>query len=449
MTTGTTVAFDRWATNLARTRRGDFSEFENEALELANKVWLYQKHRAGERLYVLPKKDDPDQHWTSIAELIGSDFDEQTSTPGVREAREHFQRARAAYLAGSAEAFGEATRDFLAAVRRIGPKLDRTYPRQITIALEVAYNRWALFTVAWLLSSCAFLCFVAGIVTRSKAFSIAGLALFAASLAAMLLGFGLRAAISGRVPVTNLYESVVFAGLGALLFGLVFGLWARKQYVFAAAAVVATFALVLADYCPSVLDPRIRPLMPVLRSNFWLAVHVITIMLSYAAFALAWAIGNLTLSYYLVGSEDRQAIVARARLTYKTLKTGVLLLVVGTILGALWADYSWGRFWGWDPKEVWALITLLGYVALLHARPAGWIGHRGTVAWSVLCFCLVVITWYIANMLPGLHEYGLAGGGQLYVWTAMGLQLAYVLAAVVRSAMKKDGVGSHFASEAS
>jgi cytochrome c-type biogenesis protein CcsB len=259
--------------------------------------------------------------------------------------------------------------------------------------------------------------------------------LFAASLAVMLIGFGLRAAISGRVPVTNLYESVVFAAFGVMVFGLVFGLLARRQYVLAASAVVATFALVLADYCPSVLDPRIRPLMPVLRSNFWLAVHVITIMLSYAAFALAWAIGNITLAYHLVGSRNREAISARARLTYKTLQAGVVLLVVGTILGALWADYSWGRFWGWDPKEVWALITLLGYLAVLHARPAGWIGNRGLVAWSVICFCLVVITWYMANMLPGLHEYGLAAGGQIYVWGAISLQLAYVAAAVVRSAL--------------
>ena len=431
--TGKEIAFDRWAKQLVHGKQDGFTEFESEALEVANRVWLYQKHRTGERLYVLPEKDSPDQHWISVAELMRSDFDGRTDAAGLREASEGLERARAAYVAGSPEAFRQASHAFIAAVRRIGPKLG-PYPGRTTIDLEVVYNRWSLFSLAWVLSLAALVCLLVGMAARWQGFSTAGLALFAASLAVMLIGFALRAAISGRVPVTNLYESVVFAAFGAMGFGLVFGLLARKQYVFAASAAVATLALVLADYSPSVLDPRIRPLMPVLRSNFWLAVHVITIMLSYAAFALTLAIGNITLAYYLTGSTSREAINARARLTYKTLQAGVLLLVVGTILGALWADYSWGRFWGWDPKEVWALITLLGYLAVLHARCTGWIGNRGLTAWSVICFCLVVITWYMANMLPGLHEYGLGGGGQYYVWGAMGLQLLYVVAAVVRSA---------------
>ena len=420
---------------LLRSSRDDFSQVEDDAQEVASKLWLYQQHRAGERLYVLPAEDSPDQHWISVAELLRSDFDDRTDAAGLREVKEHLEQAKAAYLAGSPEDFRQATSAFIAAARRIGPDLG-TYPSRATIDLEVAYNRWALFSIAWVLSLTASVCLSLNMLARWKGLSLAGLALFAGSLAVMLIGFAVRAAISGRVPVTNLYESVVFAAFGAMVFGLVFGLLARKEYVFAAAAYAATLALLLADYCPSVLDPRIRPLMPVLRSNFWLAVHVITIMLSYAAFALAWAIANNTLHYFLFGSKSREAINARARLIYKTLQVGVLLLVVGTILGAFWADYSWGRFWGWDPKEVWALITLLAYLAVLHARSAGWVGNRGLVAWSVVCFCLVIVTWYIANMLPGLHEYGLSSGGQIYVWTAIGVNLLAVGVAVVWSVVR-------------
>jgi len=426
---------------LLRGDRDDLSRVEEDAQEVVGRLWLYQQHRAGERLYLLPERDSPEQHWISARDLLRADFDDRADAARLREVKKHLEQARAAYLAGSPAEFRRATGAFITAVRRIGPDLG-AYPSRVTIDLEVAYNRWAPFSIAWMLSLSALVCLDLNILarwlnmlTRWKGLSIAGMTFFAGSLAVMLMGFAVRAAVSGRVPVTNLYESVVFAAFGALVFGLVFGLLARKEYVFAAAAAVATLALLLADYFPSVLDPRIRPLMPVLRSNFWLAVHVVTIMLSYAAFALAWAIGNITLYYFMLGSKGREALNARARLIYKTLQVGVLLLVVGTILGAFWADYSWGRFWDWDPKEVWALVTLLGYLALLHARLAGWVGNRGLVAWSQVCFCLVVVTWYLANMLPGLHEYGLGAGGQFYVWGAIALELLAVVVAVVWSVL--------------
>jgi ABC-type transport system involved in cytochrome c biogenesis permease subunit len=228
--------------------------------------------------------------------------------------------------------------------------------------------------------------------------------------------------------------------LGTVAFGLVFGLLSRKQYILASALVVATFALVLADFCPSVLNPSIRPLPPVLRSKFWLAVHVITIMLSYAAFAVSLGIGNVTLGYYLVGSQKKETIRAQCRFNYQSLKAGVLLLIVGTILGAMWADYSWGRFWGWDRKEVWALITLMFYLAVLHARYAGWVGNLGLTSFSVVCFVSVVFTWYVVNLMGagGLHNYAFSGGtGLFYVLVAVGVQLLYVAVAVVAALSRR------------
>jgi len=117
------------------------------------------------------------------------------------------------------------------------------------------------------------------------------------------------------------------------------------------------------------------------------------------------------------------------------MQIGVLLLAAGTILGGVWADYSWGRFWGWDPKEVWALVALLGYLCVLHARHIGWVGHRGLAAMSVVCFTLVVMAWYGVNFVlgAGLHSYGFGGGGQGWVYTVIVLQLLYAGAACQRS----------------
>jgi ABC-type transport system involved in cytochrome c biogenesis permease subunit len=494
------VSFLVWAGQLVRTERKKRSPLEESGLELADRLWSYQDLRLGQGLDVLPIKDNPDQQWLSVAYLLRTDFDDQTDpTGGLRKAKDELQKARAAYLADSAEDFSQATAAFLAVVTEAGPELG-VYPRRQTIDLEVAYNRWAPFRLAWVLSSAAIFCLLVSMATCGRGSSptpespdgrgsspapvsadgrgsspapvsaggrsslpapeaqgrssrpchpasqtihyplstihfllhVAGLAALAASLLAMLVGFALRTAISGRAPVTNLYESVVFMALGTLVFGLVFGLLSRRQHILTAAVIVGTIALILADSCPTVLNPSLRPLQPVLRSNFWLAIHVITIMLGYAALAVAMGIGNVTLGYFLVGAQKQETIQAQDRSTYKSLKAGVLLLLVGTILGALWADYSWGRFWGWDPKEVWALITLLSYLAILHARAAGWVGNLGLAALSVFCFTWVVMAWYGVNFLnSGLHNYGLSGSsGAVFVLTAVVAQLLYVIVAV-------------------
>ena len=304
------------------------------------------------------------------------------------------------------------------------------------IDLEVAYNHWAPFRFAWVLMLVACLCVLLQMGSGWKAGSIPlGLASYVAGMVAMLVGFFMRVTISGRAPVTNMYESVVYVGLGVAAIGLVLELIYRKRFIAVAAAAVSTVALILADNCPSVLDSSLQPLQPVLRNNFWLVIHVMTITLSYAAFALAMGIANITLGYYLVRSENRPAIEALSRFTYRALQVGVVLLATGTFLGGMWAAYSWGRFWGWDPKEVWALIALLGYLAVLHSRFAGWVKHRGLAALAVSCFALVIVAWYGVNFVlgAGLHSYGFGGGGKLFMGTLIGVQSLYVAAALWRS----------------
>ena len=170
--------------------------------------------------------------------------------------------------------------------------------------------------------------------------------------------------------------------------------------------------------------PKLGAVAPILRDNFWLAVHVVTIMTGYASAAIALILGNIALGYYLLGrytsntaaTQPRAAVLhvpARAcavlaGFTYTAIQITVLLLAAGTILGALWADKAWGRFWAWDPKEVWALISLLVYLGFLHTRHIGWLGAFGMAMTAVLGAGAVGFTWYGVNFLlgSGMHSYG-------------------------------------------
>ena len=131
---------------------------------------------------------------------------------------------------------------------------------------------------------------------------------------------------------------------------------------------------------------------------------------------------------------------------YRAMQVGVLLIAAGTILGGVWADYSWGRFWGWDPKEVWALITLLVYLVPLHGRFAGWVSTFGLVAASVVCFNSVIMAWYGVNFVlgVGLHSYGFVEGG------SQGIMLVILLGllALPFGAGWRRHLGQHVAAEA-
>jgi ABC-type transport system involved in cytochrome c biogenesis permease subunit len=387
---------------------------------------------------------------------------------------------------------------------------------------------------------------------------LAAMIALAAGIALEVYGFYLRVRISGWAPVTNMYETVIWVALVAAVLAFIFELIFRRTFTALAGSAVALLGTITAVNVP-LLDPSIRSLTPVLRSNFWLAIHVLTEVSSYAAFALAWALGLVAMIYYLTATYRRspkigelllplipglplllvgslgvaasygmlgqdwavggwlffvfavmgslgmvislgvvpaiagelinriidrktlksadtwaadeeeqeeeelagtdsssstayhqrggvatlakptvsqiraqegttwnkldpreramqataQTIKPLANFIYRAMQVGVLLIAAGTMLGGVWADYSWGRFWGWDPKEVWALTTLLVYLVPLHGRFAGWVNTFGLVVASIICFLSVVMAWYGVNFVlgVGLHSYGFVEGG--------------------------------------
>jgi ABC-type transport system involved in cytochrome c biogenesis permease subunit len=218
-----------------------------------------------------------------------------------------------------------------------------------------------------------------------------------------------------------------------VLLALWFELRSRTRVVTACASALAVVALILADNVP-IMDGSITPLVPVLRDNTWLTLHVLTITLGYAAFLLALGLGHVNLGVFLFAPQRAALLKSLTQFLYRALQVGTLFLAVGTLLGGVWASYSWGRFWGWDPKETWALIALLGYVALLHGRLLGWIRDFGLAVGAILGFLLVLMAWYGVNFVlgTGLHSYGFGVGGYGYVGTYLALEGAFLAYAVWR-----------------
>ena len=267
-----------------------------------------------------------------------------------------------------------------------------------------------LFTAAWIALACAWaLLWLPSRGGRSPGYGAA----WGFSIAGFLLataGFAARMALAQRAPVTNMYESILWAAWGALLFAMIFEARKRSGVPFLSGLPVAAAGFLLAESQPALFNAAIHPLPPVLRQNFWLATHVTTITLGYAALAFAMGLGHWVLWKRWRGASGEADLMS---VLYGGLQIGLVLLGAGTVLGGFWAYQAWGRFWGWDPKETWALITLLCYAALLHGRRAGWWGGFGLAVGAVLAFQCVIAAWYGVNFLlgQGLHSYGWGSGG--------------------------------------
>jgi cytochrome c-type biogenesis protein CcsB len=409
---------------------------DQELKRVMERVGLFRTIVSGDAWPVIPVK--PPEPWMSL-----SSGDKENA-----EIRSHFAKMLLAYRSGDQAQFESSAQLAREAVQQAYVKWIPDHSTELK--LEDSYNRMHPFMISWIFYLTAALLWLLmvtgatenkGALKKMAGWIKGGAYLFTfVGVLVHVYGFALRCYVAGRPPVSNMYESVIWVSLGVMIFGLILFFMDKKEkrqpILPAVACSVATLALIAADSAPAIMDPSINPLVPVLKSNYWLTVHVLTITLGYAAFALTMGLGNVSLFQYLKkdtgmgSSSDLTArVTALNQLTYRAMQFGVVLLAAGTILGGIWADESWGRFWGWDPKEVWALIALLFYLAVLHARYAGWFKQFGFAMWSVLSFLGVLMSWYGVNfVLPkGKHSYGFSSGGRGWVVFFVSLQIAYVL----------------------
>ena len=232
-------------------------------------------------------------------------------------------------------------------------------------------------------------------------------------------GLGLRWYISGRAPWTNAYESMVYVGWTTVLAGLIFA--RRSRLALALATLMGGVILFVSNL--NWLDPQITPLVPVLKS-YWLMIHVSVITASYGFFGIA-AVTGLASLIAMIAGRPRHDLRIIGELS---MLIGLVLLAAGIFLGAVWANESWGRYWGWDPKETWALITLLVYTFVTHSRHIPRLSNDFAFsAMSLAAIASVLMTFFGVNYyLSGLHSYG--GSGEVaFAPAAAGTVIAAVL----------------------
>ncbi|MBK7876031.1 MAG: cytochrome c biogenesis protein CcsA [Planctomycetes bacterium] len=302
------------------------------------------------------------------------------------------------------------------------------------LALELAYYRWspigwshALFGLAFLAAALLW------IRPTSSALHRAAFVLVAAATTALVAAIALRCAIRGRPPVSTLYETVLFVTATGALVALALELMNRRRIAVSAAAVLGLVGLFVATGYETLDKQDTMPsLVAVLDTNFWLATHVTAITIGYAAGMLAALLASLYLLARVLRVRRNDPVFFRelARMVYGVTCFGAIFAIVGTILGGIWANESWGRFWGWDPKENGALLIVIWQVAMLHARLAGWLREYGLCIAAAFGGTVIAFSWWGVNLLGvGLHSYGFTSGIQAALWSYYVAQWALCLAA--------------------
>lgn len=422
-----------------------FAEEMRLFLTERNKQWideLAQEARKARQVGYVPAKDEFRMLHMRYMEALHPRLYIEAATwqefpqGAAEQIHNAFAQLQQAYRAGPPEEFHKQAKAYHDLIEKVSKQYAPDYPHERYLGLELTFNRVEPFKWAWVTMALSVLFFAISLGTTSRIPYGLGWLMFAGSMGFQVFGYYTRTIISGRAPVTNMYETVIFVASMAAVFACLLELIYRRRFIILSGTVVATLGLVLADQLPvnRGFDSQISPLAPVLRSNYWLIIHVMTIVASYAAGALAWGMGNLVLGLYMFGSPNNQQIKQLSQFAYRAMQIAVLLLAAGTFLGGWWAAESWGRFWGWDPKETWALIALIAYIIPLHARYIGWVKDFGLAVSAVVCFAAIVMSWYGVNFIlgAGLHSYGFGGGGPWYVFLACLINLEWVILASLR-----------------
>jgi ABC-type transport system involved in cytochrome c biogenesis permease subunit len=356
----------------------------------------------GEMASVLPVPPDvagpgPREEWLSV----GSSLLQTISTGSVPPVTDAYALTGDACHEGNAVLFNQRVKDLAGWMAVHEPRsAGRAAYEFLFNQLEPFYQAMGLYVLAFLLVCASWL-------GGCRSLSTAAFCVLLLALAMHTFGLGSRMYLQGRPPVTNLYSSAIFIGWATVLIGLVIERIFRDGIGSACAAVIGFITLIIAHHLAGSGD-TLEMLQAVLDTNIWLATHVVSITIGYSAMFLA---GMLAILYVVRGvfttSLTKESAQSLARMTYGVVCFATLFSFVGTVLGGIWADQSWGRFWGWDPKENGALLIVLWCAIILHARWGGFIRQRGLMVLTLFGSVITSFSWFGVNMLGvGLHSYG-------------------------------------------
>lgn len=390
-------------------------------------------------LRLFPPADTDDREWLTVEDVADAAF----APPGKDFGRtlDLFSKIEtAAAHVDDPDTFAGAIKDFHAGV--VG--LAKTRGDYGKIPLEVTFHRLKPFYYSLVLFVLSFVVvMLSWMAPRRKPLYVLG---FLTALAPTLLlaaGIAMRCVIRGRPPVTTLYETILFATLVAVVVALFIEFANRHKTMLTLGSALGALGMFIAikyelregaDTMPSMIA--------VLDTNFWLATHVTTITMGYGAGFLASALGHVFILAKVLGIKrgDRAFYRHLSRMIYGVLCFSLLFAIVGTVLGGIWANESWGRFWGWDPKENGALMIVLWQLAIVHARLGGYIREHGVALAAVFTGVIVAFSWFGVNLLGvGLHSYGFTSGTFNALLTFYAVEGIVLLAGA--ATWVKDGAG--------
>jgi ABC-type transport system involved in cytochrome c biogenesis permease subunit len=364
-----------------------------------------------------PPNDDPLQ-WRKMGESLLSFLTDGKLHPAVSA----WAAMTTAFRANDPAAFNKTLDKYSAELRH-------DLPRRVWKAkVEAIFNQLQPFYSAMVIYVLIFILAAASWLVWPQTLGRYAFVLLVVTFFIHSAGLITRMYLEGRPPVTNLYSSAVFIGWGAVLLGIFLERFFRNGIGSATAAMIGFITLLIAHHL-SMDGDTMEMMRAVLDTNGWLATHVVCVTLGYASTFLA---GFLALTYIVRGaftsSLDRGTAQSLSRMVYGIVCFATLFSFVGTILGGIWADQSWGRFWGWDPKENGALLIVLWNAIILHARWGGLVKQRGLMVMAVFGNIVTSWSWFGVNMLGiGLHSYGFMDSAFPWLIAFGASQLAFMM----------------------
>ncbi len=326
-----------------------------------------------------------------------------------------YGRLISAYRSGDTQGFNQAIREY-------NQYLGQTTPQYLTRPhLEFFFNQAQPFPQTMVLYMVVFVLALASWLKWPKTLGKTAAILLLFAFLLHTAGLVTRMYLQGRPPVTNLYSSAIFVGWGAVLLCLFLERFYKNGIGSVCASAIGFVTLLIAQNL-QVDGDSLEMLRAVLDTNVWLGTHVVMVTLGYSATFLAGFLGIIYIFRgLLTKSFDEMTARSLGRMMYGIVCFATLFSFIGTVLGGIWADQSWGRFWGWDPKENGALLIVIWNAIILHARWGGYARERGVAVLAVFGNIITSLSWFGVNMLGvGLHSYG-------FIDEAFGPLLVFIL----------------------